>query len=287
MVTLKNPLLIAFETVAALKTVHAAAAKLGLTQAAITKRIKALESELGITLFLRSRRGMSLTEQGSALLHYCRMIQEAEGQLLSGMFSDERKDVSLTIVGPTSAISSRIVDNCLSSYAKYPFLRLHLRSDDHSNLVEILKRGEADLAVLSPDQVPNEMESKLLRSDKYMLVGPAKWRNRDLKEILEQERIIDFYDDDETTMKYLKKYQLDGLVKKERIFANENDSLIKMFIAGVGFGTLTESIAAPYLEKKQLIRLNKGQVLEEPLALAWYFRSRKIDYFDDLVRSIK
>ena len=53
MVVLKNPLLFAFEKVVELKTVHAASADMGLTQAAMTKRIRLLESELGVTLFLK------------------------------------------------------------------------------------------------------------------------------------------------------------------------------------------------------------------------------------------
>ena len=74
MVILKNPLLIAFEKVVLLKTIHAAAIDLGLTQAAITKRIQALEAEIGVNLFLRSRRGMALTEEGTALLQYHNFI---------------------------------------------------------------------------------------------------------------------------------------------------------------------------------------------------------------------
>jgi DNA-binding transcriptional LysR family regulator len=54
----------AFLATVELGTVHAAAEKMGLTQTAVTQRIKALEADLGLTLFLRSRRGMALTEDG-------------------------------------------------------------------------------------------------------------------------------------------------------------------------------------------------------------------------------
>lgn len=60
-----------------------------------------------------------------------------------------------------------------------------------------------------------------------------------------------------------------------------------MLSLGLGYGTLTEDIAKPHLETEELIKLNRGQVLEDPLALAWYPRHEKTDYFQDLIRSIK
>lgn len=287
MVVLKNPLLIAFERVAELKTVHAAASDIGLTQAALTKRLRLLESELGITLFLRSRRGMTLTEEGKALLQFCKTSNEAEGQLISKLKGAGQMQVSLTIVGPTSAISSRINKDCLSLYSKYPYLRLHFQSEDHANLVEMIRLGKADLAVVSPNLVPNEMDSKLLKPDRYLLVGSAKWHGRPLDEILENERIIDFYESDQTTFNYLHKFNLENSKRPGRLFINENAALIRMFSAGIGYGTLTEDIAKPFIDSGELIKLNRGQVFEDPLALVWYQRHEKSDYFRDLVRSIK
>ena len=287
MVILKNPLLIAFEKVVLLKTNHAAAIDLGLTQAAITKRIQALEAEMGVNLFLRSRRGMALTEEGAALLQFCKITQDAEGELLGKIKGQERQESSLTIIGPTSAISTRIAENCAPLYLKYPFLRLHLRSEDHANLIESIRRGEADLAIVPPSQVPNEMDSKVLKPDKYFLVSASSWKNRDLKEILQNERMIDFYESDSTTLNYLKKFNLEKNIGKSRLFVNENEALIRYFMLGVGFGTLTETVAKPFLENETLIRLNKAQSVEDPLALAWYPRSKRQPHFDELIKSMK
>lgn len=285
MLILRNPLLNAFEAVAKLGTAHAAAEELKVTQTAITQRIKALEAGLSMTVFLRSRRGMTLTDEGKALLQYCFGSRELEGQFLSLIHGKDRSEITLRIVGPTSAISTRIAENIEPLYEMFPFLRLHLQSDDFANRVEMVRRGEADFAIVSPQQVPNEMDSKLLKPDRYVLVGSAKWKGRKLSEILESERIIDFYDSDDTTYKYLKHFNL--IAKRDRIFINENEALIRMFAAGVGFGTLTESVALPYLKSGKLITLNRGQVVEDLLALTWYPRPRKMDYFEKVIRSIK
>lgn len=287
MVVLKNPLLQAFEKVVELKTVHAAARELRLTQAALTKRVRLLESEMGVTLFLRSRRGMTLTEEGAALFQFCKTTSEAEGLLASRLKGQDQMEISLTLAGPTSAISSRIHKDCLPLYSKYPFLKLHLRSEDHLNLIEQIRLAQIDLAVVAPNLVPNEMESKMLKPDRYLLVASPKWQGRHLSEILESERVIDFYEGDLTTFNYLKKFGLEKTKRPDRLFINENEALIRMFVSGLGYGTLTESIAKPFLESGDLIKLNRGQVYEDPLALVWYPRHKKSDYFHDLIRSVK
>ncbi len=284
---IRNNLIASFESVARIGTVHGAARELRLTQTAVTKRIRHLEDGLGVALFLRSRRGMTLTTEGKMLLQYSRATLALEGQLLSQFDGSTYHEVSLTIVGPTSAISTRIAEDCEPIYKKFPHLNLNLESDDHSDLFELLKTGKADLAVVPPFNIPNEMDSKVLKSDRYILVGPPQWKSRNLREILEKERMIDFYEPDMTTRSYLKKYRLEKFVKRSRLFINENEAMLKMFIAGVGYGTLTEAVAQPFLTSGKLICLNGGRAMEDPLALVWYPRAHRPDYFDHVIRSIK
>ncbi len=99
--------------------------------------------------------------------------------------------------------------------------------------------------MVKPASVPNEMESKILKSDRYILVGSSKWHDRNLRDILKKERIVDFYDSDKTTMSYLETFNLDKHVQRSRIFVNENEALVQYITAGVGYGTLTETVAKP------------------------------------------
>ncbi|MGZ6394572.1 MAG: LysR family transcriptional regulator [Pseudobdellovibrionaceae bacterium] len=284
---IKNPELEAFQAVVKTSSIHAAAAELGLTQTAVTKRIQNLENEMSLTLFIRSRRGMRLTEDGSALLQYCRAMNELEGSFLSQVLGKNRRENSITIVGPTSTISTQIVESCCHLYKKFPHLRLHLKSDDNDNGIELVRRGEADFAITYNEAIPNEMSGKILKPNRFCLLACGEWKGRKLQDILENERIIDFSENDAATLNYLKKFNLLSLVKKSRLFVNENEALIHLFCNGVGFGVLTEPVARPHLESGKLTLLNKGQVMEEPIALVWYPRSQTPDYFAEIIRSIK
>ncbi len=284
---INNPELLAFQAVVKTGSVHAAALELGFTQTAITKRIQALEKDLSLTLFVRSRRGMKLTEDGTALLRHCKALIELEGVFHSQVQGYNRSENSMTIVGPTSTISTKIVQQCAPLYKKYPHLRLHLRSDDGQNVIEMVRRGEADFAITYNEAVPNEMQGKVLKPNLFYLVACPAWKGRRLHDILENERIIDFSENDAATIEYLKKHNLMQYVKKTRLYVNENEALIHLFSEGVGYGVLSEAVAKPHIESGKLILLNKAQVLEEPIVLVWYPRSKPPDYFSDIIKLIR
>lgn len=267
-------------------TVHGAAEILLITQTGVTQRIRALEKQLSTTLFLRSRTGMKLTHEGLSLLRYCENASELEGKVLSEISGVQNEShVHITLAGPTSIVSSRIIPNCTKIYEQYPNMVLSYRLDDQENRSDLLKKGIVQLAILSPQDVTLEMDSKLLKPDRYVLVASSKWKNRRLAEIVSEERIIDFYETDHTTLNYLKKYNLLG--RKERIFANTNYALISLIKAGVAYGTLTQEVAATDITRGNLIILNQKQVLEYPQALAWYPRKEMPSYFRSLINCIK
>ena len=59
----------AFEATARLGSVSRAAAELYLTQGAVSRQLQALEAQLGVPLFARSKKRLILTEAGAAYLH--------------------------------------------------------------------------------------------------------------------------------------------------------------------------------------------------------------------------
>lgn len=66
-------------TVAEYKSVNKAAAKLFITQPALSVAIKELEEEIGSTIFIRNNRGMSVTPEGEEFLEHARMMVDEYG----------------------------------------------------------------------------------------------------------------------------------------------------------------------------------------------------------------
>lgn len=278
----------AFMAIVQQTTVHGAAKQLNLTQTGVTQRIRTLESDLGTTLFLRSRKGMKLTQEGEALLRYCKGANDLEGQALSQISeAGHEQPIYVSIVGPTSIMTSRIVSLCSSVYEGWPNLFLNFIVSDAEDRLNLVRSAQASLAIVPHELVPNEMDSKILKPEKYILVASPKWKGRRLTDILESERVIDFDESDPTSINYLKKFNLLAKLGRPRLFANNNEVIIKLFSQGVGFGTLTQEVAKPHLDSGDLIALNGGAVMEDPLALAWYPRPEMPGYFRALINAIK
>lgn len=286
--SLLGPNLEAFLAIVKRKTVMAAADDIGITQTGVTQRIRALESQLKATLFTRSRKGMILTQEGQALLRYCSTVKEMEGAAISQIQGGAlTAEVQISITGPTSILSSRIVSQCLPLAKEFPQLLFEFIINDLEERIDSLKMGKSQFAILEPNQVPNETDSKLLKPEKYILVASPQWRSRRLKDILETERAIDFDPSDQTTLLYLKSQKLNEKIQSSRHFVNNNQALIQMISNGVGYGTLTIDVAKRFLESEELIVLNGGAVFERNLALVWYPRPEIPKYFKSFITAIK
>jgi len=285
--SLMSPQLEAFIAITKHKTVRSAATTLNITQTAATQRIQSLEEKLSTTLFIRSRKGMILTPEGEALLRYCNAAYELEGEALAKIKgSGIESDISVCITGPSSIMRSRIIKQCFNVLKKFPKLLIQFDINDNKNRISTLRSGDSQIAIIEEEETNSEMETKTLKPENMVLVCSSKWKNRSLKDIINSERIIDYDPNDQMTYNYLKHYNLYSSATHERHFANRTDALALMIINGFGFGVLTEEYSKPYVDEKQLIILNEGNVYQNKLAMAWFTRHQPPKYFQALINAI-
>lgn len=285
--SLLSPQLEAFMAVAKQKTVHGAAGVLHITQTAVTQRIHALEAKLSSTLFTRTRRGMMLTPEGEALLRYCHAATELEGEALAKIKGAAiETTLQVCITGPTSIMRSRIIPQCLPVFKKFPNLLAYFDINDMEDRVKTLRSGQSQFAIIRQEDVAPEMEYKILHPEHYVLVCTSAWQQRKLRDILRNERIIDYDPSDQMSFNYLKQFNLFEFARHERHFVNRTESLALMLFAGLGYGTLTTEFAKPYIEKNELIVLNSGKIYKNILALAWYARPEPPKYFTALIEAM-
>jgi LysR family transcriptional regulator, chromosome initiation inhibitor len=281
--------LLAFAKVAECQTVHGAARALNLTQSAVTSRIHRLEEQMQATLFLRSRQGMRLTEQGLATLKYFRQCEALTAELAGQLAGEDRGSVRLSIQGPSSVMRSRIIPFVCSWSSDYPNIVFEFKLADTIHGIDALKQGSTDIAIVEKAQVVLEVDSKILKPEKYVLVASPTWQGRDLKQIVRDERIIDFDPSDEMTHRFLNKYCLKDLAKAkgQRSFANNTDAIASLVASGMGYTVLAFDFARPLIDRGELMRLGGSMHYDYSIALAWYPRRHPPKYFKSLVKSIK
>ncbi len=269
-------------------TVLSAARALHLTQTAVTQRIKALEKEMGATLFIRSRKGMRLTKEGEVLFRYGTAAKELSNQAQEALRSGGKSEtIRISIAGPTSIMRSRVSAASMRVMKKFPQLLTSLLLTDSDDLGGWINNGRAQLVILPTERVTNEMDSKVLEPEQWVLIGSPQWENRKLNEIVAKERIIDFDESDEMTFLYLKTFKLIQKIRRERLYVNNTESLVEFIHKGFAYSALTLEFAEKYLRKNHLILLNEPQVYRHSLSLAWHPRPEMPLYFQTFIDELK
>ena len=123
-----------------------AAAKLSLTQPAISKTLKELEALLGHRLLTRDRSGIALTPQGEVFLQFAKMSIAALQQGIDGMAQQRaRAQVSL---GVLPSVAARLIPAVAERFgAMMPEAVLRIADGPIGYLLERLRLGELDLVV--------------------------------------------------------------------------------------------------------------------------------------------
>jgi DNA-binding transcriptional LysR family regulator len=150
-----------------------AAARLNLSQPALSRQIHALEQKLGIQLFHRTGRSVRLTGQGEDLLARARRVladmdamRERARTLKDGLAGVLR-------VGATPQMTEGLLAVFLPSYRRrYPGVDIHLVEDGGASLPNRLERGDIDLAVIVAGD--RRFQERLLRPPVYVLCVCAR-----------------------------------------------------------------------------------------------------------------
>lgn len=131
-----------FEAAARLGSFTAAANELGLTQAAVSQRIRNLELRLGAQLFIRQPRGVVLSTQGESWLPH---VQAALAQLLhsaANLFDQPRRKI--TIAASASVIQLWIVPRLAEIARLMPHVQLSLETMQY---LPDYQRSDADFEI--------------------------------------------------------------------------------------------------------------------------------------------
>jgi DNA-binding transcriptional LysR family regulator len=136
----------AFVWVARLSSFKAAADRLCTTQAGISSRIATLEEQLGVRLFERDRRSVTLTFQGSELLPMAESMLELQAKMRAAVGSPGVSSGTLRI-GVMETVVHTWLPVLLSRFSRrYPQITIELQSDTSPRLRDELLRGRLDVA---------------------------------------------------------------------------------------------------------------------------------------------
>ena len=143
-----------FYTVAKHNHMTRASEELHISQPAISQSIKKLEEQLGGPLFLRSNKGMELTEEGKMFYEYVKgaleLIKNAENEFTS--YKDLTKG-EIKIGCSTTLTKLLLLDIIKQFHEDYPNITFKIENDLTSNLINNLKMGKLDFVIFNESGV--------------------------------------------------------------------------------------------------------------------------------------
>lgn len=130
------------------ESISKAAKKLFMGQPNLSKSIKELESEIGITLFTRSPKGVSATVEGKEFLRYARSIVAQVEELQNTYVNQEKKWKSFTVASVRATYVSLGFTNFVNRMIGTKDLHVQYRETNAYTLINLVASGEANVGIL-------------------------------------------------------------------------------------------------------------------------------------------
>jgi DNA-binding transcriptional LysR family regulator len=185
----------AFFAVAKVLNFTQAARGLNVTQSALSQRIAKLEEELGVTLFIREKSSIRLTEYGEKVLRYCQLFEASETDLLANLKESRTDLAGIVRVGGFSSINrSLVIPSLKGIMAKNPRLSIQLLTKEIAELEPLLRSSEADYIFTTQKASSPDFESLFLGYEENVLVKSKKCPDLDI--------FLDHDEKDMTTREY-------------------------------------------------------------------------------------
>ena len=153
-------------------SITAAAKKLLISQPSLSQTVKAVEDELGLPIFDRRAKQLTLTYAGQRYVESMREIMTAERNFLSEI-AEMKNDHRATLrIGISAQRSISLLPQILPSFlARYPLVTVELKELPSVRLEELLSKGGCDVAFITTASKQNDLEYRLLENEQIVLMA--------------------------------------------------------------------------------------------------------------------
>ncbi|MCO6056004.1 LysR family transcriptional regulator [Pseudomonas sp. MOB-449] len=173
-----------------------AAARLFISQPALSFDIKKLEEQLGIQLLLRNNKSVKLTAAGEVLLEEARSLLLQAEQARRLTLRSAQGALGRLRVGFVSSLLHRGLPAAVAGFeARYPGMEVVLQEMNSAEQAQALQRGQIDIGFVHRGTLPSGIESQLLIADAFVCCLPpghrlAKREVIDLAELRDEPFIL-------------------------------------------------------------------------------------------------
>ena len=236
-----------------------AAKELYISQSAISQCIHQLEVDLSTTLFVRSRRGVTLTNEGKMLFN---KIESAMQSIEQGETMIERlhrlESGELAVAASDTITSHYLLPYLEQFHANYPEIRIEMANSYSGQMLKLVKEGKAELAFVNMPLSDEELcIEPIFEVHDIFVCGPKhnKKEKYTWKEISKEQLIL--LEENSSSRRYLNNCFLDkGITLKPQIEIAAHDLMIRFASINLGVSCVTEEFSKESLEKGEISKMN-------------------------------
>lgn len=206
-----------------------------ISQAAVSQQMKALEDELQVALFDRSKRSPRLNPTGRALVPKARAVVEAYEGMTDTLAGDGHVAGELTLGAVPTTMTGLVPRVTARLRAASPGLRLRIVPGLSAELLAQVDRGYLDAAITTrPGFVPEHLDWRAFAAEPFVLLAPADSPSDDPEELLRGQPYLRF------TRRAWMGNQIDEWLQRRRIQVQESmeldtlESIATMVFNGLG-----------------------------------------------------
>lgn len=234
-----------------------AARAVHLTQPALSRSLQQLEGELGVALFDRRGRGLVLSAAGRALVTRAKTLLESAAQAAREVSRAAERAYFDVRVGSIDSVATVLLPNALDALlSKFDRLSVKLVTSRTASLLQRVRRGEIDLAVVAHSGPPPNCDATLVARYELAYFG-LKERFSALPKVRRAEDLARF------PIVEIEPSPSTGLPTETSLTHAHvsNVATVKaMILAGIGVGDLPDFM----LDKREKQRLARATITHDP-----------------------
>ena len=272
--------LVTFLRVAELQNFTKAANQLGYAQSTVTFHIQSLEEELGVTLFDRIGKKVTLTSAGEYLVTYANEMMKILTEIRQLNDSVDVMSGKLRVGVVESVLGTFMPDTVVQYNQKFPNVELEIQSHTTSTLLEMLRANDLDIAVVMGKRIvdPDFKRPLIKRAGISFVTYPGnpilKKEDLTFADIAQEQLVLP-----EKQSLYRRAVENAAAeydcVLSPTVQVNNTALIIKLLKKGMGISYLPNYLIKPELESGDLVVLNLENAVKQEYYIQVLYHMKK------------
>lgn len=244
----------------------AAAARLGISQPALTRAVKRLEVELGVRLFERTTRRVQITAAGREFAAVAERMLNDLGITVRSVREVAEERRGLVVISSVMSVAGGLLPGVVAAYrADRPGVEIHIREGVHATVLEDVRSGVADFGIGYVDELPEFAVGTALGRETFCAVVPARHKLASRRHVtladLASQPIVALPTESRTRRTIDAAAATAGIALRQMVVVTQIATMLALVGAGVGVGVVPRgAVRGPMGRGLRVIPLGEPRV---------------------------